>query len=120
MVGEACDDAVPAFDSHNSLHYTDWNLGLVEVWALFDVQFKISGQSAGWDACISKLRGILSVTTQPICQCQPPVVFPFENFRPERPSSNSRAQRADPEMVAFFVRPDDRFQWVPSPHAPIV
>src|SRR5438876_825651 len=45
---------------HNSLHYADWNVGLVEVWALFNVQFEISGQCAGWNACISKLCGIPS------------------------------------------------------------
>src|SRR5437667_10405607 len=120
MIGEPCNDTIPAFDTYNSLHYADWNLGLVEVWALFNVQFEICGQSAGWNACISNVRGILPITAQPICQCQPLLVFPFENLRPERPSSNARTQRADPKMIALFVRPDDGFQRVPSFHASIV
>jgi hypothetical protein len=47
-----CDSNSPGRGSakctYNSLHDTDWNLGLVEIGALFDVQFEISGQSAGW------------------------------------------------------------------------
>src|SRR6266700_3077088 len=77
MVGEPCNDAVPAFDTHDPLHHADWHLGLVEVRALFDVQFEISHQSTTWDACVSEVRGILSVTTQPICQCQPLLVLGF-------------------------------------------
>ena len=63
MVGEPCNDAVPAFDTHDPLHNANWYFGLVEVRALFDVQFEISGQSAVRDACVSKLRRILPVTT---------------------------------------------------------
>ena len=120
MVGEACHDAIPTFDTHNSLHYADWNLRLVEVWALFNVQFEISGQCAGWNACISKLCGILPITAQPICQCQPLLVFPFENLRPKRPSRNTRTQRTDPKMITLFVNPDDGFQRVPRLDAFII
>jgi len=105
---------------HNSLHYADWNVGLVEVWALFNVQFEISGQCAGWNACISKLCGILPITAQPICQCQPLLVFPFENLRPKRPSRNTRTQRTDPKMITLFVSPDDGFQRVPRLDAFII
>src|SRR6266705_1870518 len=107
MIGETCNDAVPAFDTYDPLHYTDWNLGLVEVWALLDMQFEISGQSATSDASVSKLRRILSIPTQPICHRQPLLVLRFENFRPERLRRNSRAQRPNPKMVAFFVRPNN-------------
>src|SRR5437867_24390 len=120
MVGEACNDTHPAFDTHDPLHNADWYFGLVEVRALLDMQFEISGQSTTWDASVSKLRRILSITTQPICHCKPLLVLRFENFRPERPRRNARAQRPDPKMVAFFVRPNNCFQWVASLHAPIV
>src|SRR4030095_3217164 len=82
VIGKPANDAIPAINTNDPLHYADWDLVLVEVRALFDVQFEISRQSATRDASVRKLCGILSVTTQPVRQRQSLLVFHFKNFSP--------------------------------------
>ncbi len=112
MVGEASGYALPALETHDALHYADGHLGLREYRPLFDVQLEIAGQTAARDTGVGKMRRVLAVATQPIGEGEALLVLAFENLRPQQPGGNTRAQGAQPEVMTFFIAPDDDLEGV--------
>ncbi len=87
---------------------------LLEVGSLLDVQFEIGGERAARDARVGEMCQILAVTPKPIRNRETLLVLPCEYFWPKYARGNSRAHCADAEMIAFFVGPNNDFQWVPG------
>src|SRR3990172_10253073 len=63
---------------------------------------------------------ILTVTTEPIREGETFVVLAVEDLGSQKPGGDTRAERAQAEVVPLFVRPDDGGQGMARPHAVVV
>ena len=110
MVREAADDAAPALEADDALHDADGDFGTLEIWALFDVEFEIRGEGSFGDARVGEMSGILAVALEPFGYGDAFIVFACEDFGAENAGGDRGAHRADAEVIAFLVGPDDDFE----------
>ena len=112
MVGEASRDALPPLEAHNSAYDPNLNLGLLKNRSLLDMQFEDCSQRTRRYACVGQTRGILSITSQPVGHRESIVILAVEDLRSQYSGRHTGAQRADPKVRTFLVRPDDDFERV--------
>jgi hypothetical protein len=120
VVGEASDDALPPLEAHNSAYYPNLNLGLLKNRSLLDMQFEDCGQRTGRNARVGQMRGILSITSQPVGHRESIVILAVEDLRSQYSGRNAGTQRADPEVRTFLVCPDDDLERVARGQVPVI